>query len=188
PLTIPNTPGGALSTIYSHGSNVYIANTATNAQYPAGSILPFTIGPGGVLQTLVGGTVKVPNVAGASTYPDALLANSTGQFLYVANFGPSANPNLPSSNISPFTIDPTTHQLTPIPATPAGAYTTGAGPIWMASDSTNQYLYTVNFNDNTISAKVIDATHGQLSNIIKGKVQTLTVGQPTFVVISGRTF
>ena len=185
-LTV-NAPGGALSTMYTNGQYVYIANTATSAQYPVGSILPYTIGPAGVLQTLVGGTVAVPNVAGASTFPDAILSNSTSQFLYVANFGPSSNPNLANSNISPFTIDPTNGQLTPI-SIAQGTYTTGSGPIWIAEDSTNQYLYTANFNDNTISAKVIDATHGQLSNIIKGTVQTATVGQPTFLVISGRTF
>jgi len=184
-LSVPNVPGGALSTIYHSNAYVYLLNTATNAQFPTGSILPYTIGPGGVLQTLVGGTAA--NTPTAASNPDAVLTNSTGQFLYVANFGPNPNPNLPSSNISPFTIDPTTGQLTQI-NTGQGNYTSGSGPIWMALDSTGQYLYTANFSDNTISAKVIDATHGQLSNLIKGTEQTKTVGQPTYVVVSGRTF
>ena len=178
---------GTLSTIYTSGKYVYIANTAITSQFPAGSILPFTVGPTGVLQTLVGGTVGLPTGAGA-TFPDAILANSTTQFLYVANFGPSSNPNLSNSNIAPFTIDPTNGQLTPIPVTPGGIYPTGSGPVWIAEDSTNQYLYTANFNDNTITAKVLDATHGQLSNIIKGTVQTTTIGQPNYIVVSGRTF
>lgn len=185
-LTIPNTPGGVLSTIYSSTGNVYIANTSTSGgRFPTGSILPFTVGPGGVLQTLVGGTVA--NVASAGGYPDAILANSTGQFLYVANFGPNPNSNQPSSNITSFSIDPTNHQLTPL-ATSSNLNTTGSGPIWMAQDSTNQYLYTVNFNDNTISAKTISASQGVISNIVKGTAQTHTIGQPTFVVVSGRTF
>jgi 6-phosphogluconolactonase (cycloisomerase 2 family) len=183
-LAIPNVAGGALSTIYSSGTNVYITNTTVTSQFPSGSILPFTVGPQGVLQTLVGGTVANPST---SSNPDAILASATGAFLYVANFGPG-NPTQANSNISPFTVDPTTHQLTPISNGQGSTYTTGSGPIWMAIDSTNQYLYTANFNDNTISAKVLDATHGQLSNIIKGTVATPTVQQPTFVVITGRTF
>jgi 6-phosphogluconolactonase (cycloisomerase 2 family) len=128
----------------------------------------------------------VPNAPGASAFPDAILSNSTGQFLYVANFGPGG-PIQPSSNISAFTIDPTNGQLQPIALT-QGAYTTGSGPIWMALDPTNQYLYTVNFNDNTITGKVVDATHGQLSPLIKGQVSTPTVGQPTYVAVTGRTY
>ncbi len=194
PLNINGAVGGDLSTIYTNAKYVYIADVSTECpgsnqpgSCPTGSILPFSVNTSsGVLQALVGGTV--PNVPNASSHPDAFFSNSTSQFLYVANYGPNANPNLANSNISPFTIDPTTGQLTAIPASPLGAYPTGSGPIWMTGDSTNQYIYTANFNDNTISALVIDATHGQLSNIIKGTVQTPTVGQPTYVVVTGRTF
>lgn len=181
PLTLDTLPGAASTIAVSAGQKyVYVADTALG-QGP-GRILPFTVGPGGVLQTLVGG--PVPNLGGTS-FPDAIMTNSNTQFLYVANFGPNSITQ-PNSSISAFTIT-SNGQLQPI-ATAQNPYPTGAGPIWMVEDPTNQYLYTVNFNDNTITGKVIDATHGQLSPLLKGSASTPTVGKPTFIAITGRTF
>lgn len=183
PLTLPLSPGAA-GTI-AVGGKGYVYITDTNLGQGAGRILPFTIGAGGVLQTLVGGPVD--NLPG-SAFPDAVLTNSNSKFLYVANFGPGSV-NQPNSNISGYTIDTTNGQLQPIAGGGAqNPYPTGAGPIWMAVDATNQYLYTANFNDNSITGKVIDQTHGQLSILLKGPTSTPTVGQPTFVVVSGRTY
>ena len=183
PLNTGSQPG-ALSTIAVGSKYVYIADRTPTASAPAGRILPFTVGSGGVLQILVGG--PTPNVPGAAGTPDAILSNSNSQFLYVANFGPG-NINQPNSNVSGFTIDTSNGQLQPI-ASAQNPFTSGSGPIWMAIDATNQYLYTANFNDNTITGKVIDQTHGLLSNLLKGPVQTATVGKPTFLVVSGRTY
>ncbi len=180
PLTLDTVPGAA-STISASGKYVYIADTALG-QGP-GRILPFTVGSGGVLQTLVGGPVS--NLQNTS-FPDAILASSNTKFLYVANFGPGSVQQ-PNSNISAFTIDTSNGQLQAI-ASAQNPYPTGSGPIWMALDPTNQYLYSVNFNDNTITGKVIGATHGELSDLIKGSVQTHTVDQPTFLAVTGRTY
>ena len=57
----------------------------------------------------------------------------------------------------------------------------------MVEDPTNQYMYSVNYNSNNISGKIIDATTGQLSNMFKGTTFA-TVGQPTFVVVTSRTY
>jgi 6-phosphogluconolactonase (cycloisomerase 2 family) len=181
PLTIAAQPGWLTTiAVSASGRYVYIADTVGGSSQSL--ILPFTVNAtSGVLQTLVGG--PVPNNPG-STYPDAIITNSNSNFLYVANFGPGSV-NQPSSNISAFTIDTNNGQLQPIAL---GNYPTGSGPIWMAQDPTNQYLYTANFNDNTITGKVIGQTNGQLSNLLKGSVQTPTVGQPTFVAVSGRTY
>ena len=180
PLTLSTLPGAASTiAVGSHGY-VYIADTALAQNGSSGLILPYTIGSGGVLQTLVGG--PVPNVPGASTNPDAILASSNGQFLYVANFG-TGNINQPNSNISGFTVDTANGILSPV-ATATNPFPSGSGPIWMALDATNQYLYTANFNDNTITGKVIDQTHGLLSPLLKGNVQQPTVGKPTFLVVN----
>jgi 6-phosphogluconolactonase len=183
PLTLDTAPGAASTiAVAATGKYVYIADTEFTTPGSSGRILPFTIGTSGVLQTLVGGPTN--NAPNASSIPDAILTNSNSQFLYMANFGPGST-NQPVSNISAFTIDTNNGQLQPLSQ---GVYTTGSGPIWMAIDPTSQYLYTVNFNDNTITGKVIDQTHGQLSNLLKGSVQTPTVGQPTFMVVTGRTY
>ena len=186
PLNIGTQPTAA-STMYTspNGAYIYIADTQNGAN--SGRILPFTVGPSGVLQTLVGGPIN--NLSNAASFPDAFLANSNTNFLYVANFGPS-NIQQPNSNISAFTIDQTNGQLQAVAGGTNGLNPapTGAGPIWMAEDPTNQYLYTANFNDNTITGKIIDTTHGLLSNLLKGPVQISTVGQPTYVAVSGRTY
>jgi 6-phosphogluconolactonase (cycloisomerase 2 family) len=188
PLTIGTLPGAA-STIYvsPSGQYVYIADTMNGQNQTSGRILPFTVGSGGVLQTLVGGPVN--NLSNAASFPDAILANSNTNFLYVANYGPSSI-NQPNSNISEFTIDTANGQLQPVAGGTNGLNPspTGSGPIWMVEDPTNQYLYTANFNDNTITGKIIDSTHGLLSNLLKGPVQIPTVGQPTFIAVTSRTY
>ncbi len=185
PLTTGSLPG-SLSTmsIAAGGKYLYIADTGgpptSNQTPPPSYILPFTIGSGGVLQTLVGG--PVPNNA-TSVNPDAILASSNANFLYVANFGP-ASVNTQSSNIYGLTIDPSNGQLQPIPQ---GLYPTGAGPIWLVEESTNQYIYSANFYDNTVTGYVINSSTGQLSTMFKGTTFP-TVGQPTFMAVSGRVY
>ncbi len=175
PLQLPTAAGGATTlSVAAGGKYLYIADAVNNR------ILPYTIGTGGVLQILVGG--PVPN-NGTSVNPDAILASSNTNFLYVANFGPSSV-TTQNSNVFALTIDTANGQLQPI--NPA-LYPTGSGPIWMVEDPTNQYIYTANYNDNTVTGFIIDASTGQLSPMFKG-TQFSTVGQPTFIVVSGRVY
>ena len=84
-------------------------------------ILPYTIGSGGILQSLVGGkTCNDPTAVG----PTVLLVDSKSKFLYVANTS-NTNVNQPGSEISAFTIDPTSGKLAFIAGEPFG---TGSGP------------------------------------------------------------
>jgi hypothetical protein len=183
PLTLGLQPGAASTiAIGAGGRYVYILDNALGAT--SGNILPFTVGTSGVLQSLVGG--PTPNVSSVG-YPDAALTNSNSQFLYVANYGPSAVTQ-PNSSISAFTISTANGQLQPLPVSSgSNPFPTGSGPIWMVIDPTNQYLYTANHNDNTITGRIMGATNGQLSNMFKGTTFP-TVGQPTFAVVSGRTY
>lgn len=173
PLQTGSKPG-ADTTMAVGSKYLYIADADANL------ILPFTIGSGGVLQTLVGG--PVPNNP-TSVRPDAILPSSNTNFLYVANFGPSSV-TTQNSNIFAYTIDLTNGQLQPIAQ---GLYTTGSGAIWLVEDSTNQYIYCANYNDNTITGQVINSSTGQLSDMFKG-TQFKTVGQPTFLAVSGRVY
>ncbi|HEX4021409.1 MAG TPA: beta-propeller fold lactonase family protein [Acidobacteriaceae bacterium] len=173
---------GALSTMYAApgGKYLYLANTKSN------QILPFTIGTGGVLQTLVGGPV---NNVGTAVGPDAFLTDSSVRHLYVANFGP-ASINAPNSTITAYTIAAANGQLQLLPgATPGtpGSYPAGSGPIWMVEDPSNQYLYVANYNDSTITGNVIDASTGQLSALTRGAVTNAPL-QPNYLVVSGRVF
>jgi 6-phosphogluconolactonase (cycloisomerase 2 family) len=183
PLTL-GIQAGAASTIAlaAGGKYVYITDTALGAN--SGRILPFTVGSGGVLQSLVGGpTNNIANV----TYPDSVISNSNAQFLYVANYGPSSIFQ-PNSAISAFTISTANGQLQALPVSSgSNPFQTGSGPIWMVIDPTNQYLYTADHNSNTVTGHIMGATNGQLSSMFKGTTFP-TVGQPTYAVVSGRTY
>ena len=183
PLTLGIQPGAASTiALAAGGKYVYITDNALGAN--SGRILPFTVGTGGVLQSLVGGPVD--NIANVSL-PDAVISNSNAQFLYVANYGPSSIFQ-PNSAISAFTISTANGQLQPLPVSSgSNPFPTGSGPIWMVIDPTNQYLYTADHNSNTVTGHIMGATNGQLSNMFKGTTFP-TVGQPTFAVVSGRTY
>lgn len=190
PLTLGIQPGAASTIALSAGGKyVYIADNALGAN--PGRILPFQIGPGGVLQILVGGPTNnvppiTPNVPN-TLYPDAIISNSNAQFLYVANYGPNSIFQ-PNSSISAFTISTANGQLQQLPVSSgSNPFPTGSGPVWMAIDPTNQYLYTADHNSNTITGHIMGATNGQLSDMFKGTTFP-TVGQPTFVVVTSRTY
>ena len=145
------------------------------------AILPYTIGSGGILQSLVGGTVcNDPTAVG----PIVLVANSNSKFLYVANSG-NTNVNQPGSEITAFTIDPTSGKLAFIAGEP---FSTGSGPMCMLEDPTNQFIYTANFNDSTVTGKIIDVNAGVLNPLRNTPSNGFaTSGNPTWCTVSGRT-
>jgi 6-phosphogluconolactonase len=143
------------------------------------AILPFTVGSGGILQSLVGGTVcNDPTAVG----PKVLATDSKSKFLYVANSG-NTNLNQPFSEISAFTIDPTTGRLAFIAGEP---FMSGSGPQCILEDPSNQFIYTANFNDSTVSGKIIDVNSGVL-NPLRVATSYATSGNPTWCIASGRT-
>jgi hypothetical protein len=56
----------------------------------------------------------------------------------------------------------------------------------MVEDPSNQFIYEANYNDSTISGRVIDQNSGVLNNLPKGSSFTLP-GQPTWCLMDGRT-
>ncbi len=180
PLQTGSAPGALTTMAVSHsGTYLYLADAVAN------QILPFTISTSGALQSVVGGPV---NNATAAVNPDAITSDSNSRYLYVANFGPSSI-NAPNSTITGYTID-SNGQLQLVPgstSTSNGSFPSGSGPIWMVEDPSNQYLYTANFNDSTITGSVINANTGQLSPLSRGTVTNAPL-QPNYLVTSGRVF
>jgi 6-phosphogluconolactonase (cycloisomerase 2 family) len=74
-----------------------------------------------------------------------------GQYLYVANLG--------STNISAFSVAPTTGVLTQITDSPFAA---GGAPLFEVIDPNGKFLYTVSQTGKNISALSITATTGAL--------------------------
>jgi 6-phosphogluconolactonase len=163
------------------GRYVYLLDAGPAAGCTGGmsQILPYTIGSGGILQSLVGGkTCNDPTAVG----PTVLLVDSKSKFLYVAN-AQNTNQNQPGSIISAFTIDPTSGKLAFIAGEPFG---TGSGPRCMLEDPTNQFIYTANFNDSTVTGSIIDVNAGVLNKLRAGS-SFATSGNPTWCTVSGRT-
>jgi 6-phosphogluconolactonase len=181
----PNTPipSGAteLSYIYvSAKENVYLID-AQNGTTP-GQILPYTIGTNGALQSLVGG--QVAN-SGTVANPGPMIVDHQGKFLYLTNMGPNLTATSEASSVSAFFIDPTNSRLTPLATSvPFGS---GSSPRCILEDPSNQYLYTANYSDSTVTGAVINSSTGTLTTLRKN-TSFGAAGQPTWCTASGTLF
>jgi 6-phosphogluconolactonase (cycloisomerase 2 family) len=169
--------------IVSAGGYLYVLDnepiTANGATSPS-QILPFSIGSGGALQSQTGGIVPDDPTLSNPIY---MIAEAKGKFLYAANQGNSTDTTNSQSGIAGYVIDPSTHQLSFIAGEPFGS---GAGPQCIVEDPSNQFIYTANFNDSTVTGRVVDPNSGVLNNMRVTSSYSLT-GPPTWCVVSGRT-
>jgi 6-phosphogluconolactonase (cycloisomerase 2 family) len=169
--------------IVSAGGYLYVLDnepiTANGATSPS-QILPFSIGSGGALQSQTGGIVPDDPTLSNPIY---MIAEAKGKFLYTANQGNSTDTTNSQSGIAGYVIDPSTHQLSFIAGEPFGS---GAGPQCIVEDPSNQFIYTANFNDSTVTGRVVDPNSGVLNNMRVTSSYSLT-GPPTWCVVSGRT-
>ena len=143
--------------------------------------LPFTIGNNGSLQAQVGGAV--PDDAGQAN-PTQLLVESKGKFVYLANQGNNdTTSGNAQSGITGYILTASPFQLSEI----AGIqYGTGAGPQCIVEDPSNQFIYTANHNDSTVSGKALNVETGTLQPLRRSSTFSLT-GPATWCVMNGRT-
>jgi 6-phosphogluconolactonase (cycloisomerase 2 family) len=169
--------------IVSGSGNVYVLDdepiTASGTTYPS-QILPFTVGTNGALQAQTGGIV--PDDA-AQSNPIYMIVESKGKWIYVANQGNNLNTTNAQSGIAGYVIDPSSRQLSFIAGEP---FSTGAGPQCLVEDPSNQYIYTANFNDSTVTGLAIDQNAGVLHNLNTTSTYSLT-GPATWCLVDGRT-
>ena len=155
----------------------------TAGTYPS-QIVPFSIGTGGALQAQTGG--PVPDPAG-ETLPLFLLveSGSSSKWVYVANYGDNTNTNNAQSGIAGYVIDTTTRQLTFMSGSPFGS---GAGPRCLVEDPSNNFIYTANFNDSTVTGSTLDHNQGVLKPLsgVAAKPTPL-LGPATYCLINNRT-
>jgi 6-phosphogluconolactonase (cycloisomerase 2 family) len=144
-------------------------------------ILPFTVGSNGSLQAQVGGAVPDdPTQAN----PSQMIVETKGKWAYVANQGNNnTTTGQAESGITGYVIDPATHVLTELPGLPFG---TGSGPQCIVEDPSNQFIYTANYNDSTVTGQSIDVNSGVLRPLAKTSSFALT-GPPTWCLVDGRT-
>ena len=148
--------------------------------YP-GQILPFSIGSGGALQAQTGGIVPDDSTL---ANPIFLLVESKGKFLYVANQGDNAQGTNAQSGLAGYVIDPSTHQLSYIAGEPFGS---GAGPQCLVEDPSDQYIYSADFNDSSVTGRVVDPNSGVLNNLRVGNGTYPVQGPATWCLVDGRT-
>jgi 6-phosphogluconolactonase (cycloisomerase 2 family) len=154
--------------------------TGGSAGTTPGQILMKTVGTNCNLTT-AGSSLATNNITGTFN-PGYSLVDSTGKYLYVLNgYTTNTQTTTAFSSISAFTINSTNSNLVAISGSP---YTVGSGPVCISEDPTNQYMYISNFNDGTVTGKVLDPTTGILSTLSRGSTFN-TVGKPTCLAISG---
>ncbi len=174
------------------GSTLYVLDNepitiASGSTFNAGTypsqILPYTVGPGGALQAQTSGAVP-----DASTQSNPVWAmqelGSSGKFLYVANQGNNVQGNNTASGIAGyFMTNSPSFQLSFIAGQP---WSTGSGPQCLVEDPSNQFVYTANYNDSTVTGRIIDPNSGVLTTMRKQSKFTLP-GPPTWCLVDGRT-
>ena len=156
-LTDSSLTGIPSATAFSASSNfVYVLDN--NPIYLNGSttatsqsqIMPYSVGGSGNLQSQTGGPVADDP---EQSNPIYALQESKGKWLYVANQGFVPSSGSSYNGITGYIIDPTTRQLTEMSGQP---FTTGSGPQCLFEDPSNQFVYTANYYDSTISGNSID--------------------------------
>ena len=162
-----------ISSINGSGSYVFLTDSGAN------TIDPFSLASSCNLTPVTGGNTA--NLATAYN-PTYTLLDSTNKYLYVLNQSAPPGTSQPASSISAFTVNLTNGQLQGITGAP---YTVGSGPVCMVEDPTHQYIYVSNYNDGTVTGKLLDPTTGILSSLTRGSTFP-AVGQASCLALSGQ--
>ncbi|HEX4286157.1 MAG TPA: beta-propeller fold lactonase family protein [Terracidiphilus sp.] len=176
------TAGGDIYVLDNEPGTFTVGQSSTPTTAP-GWIFQFTVGANGALQQTSGGSVP-DDVTLAN--PNYLILENKGKFLYVLNEGNNSTAsNNSTSGIAGYVLDPATHIPSEISGSPFG---TGSGPQCLLEDPSNQFLYTVNFNDSSVTGRLLDQNSGVLKNLNGSGNKTYTLeGPPAWCITSGRT-
>jgi 6-phosphogluconolactonase len=165
-------------------SVVYVLDNGVNTNGTNGQIFAYSAGSNGALQAETSG--YYPDDSTLSN-PNYVIAVSN-KWLYVLNEGDNSNPNNAQSGIAAFTITQP-YQLAPIAN---GGNTAGTGPLpqCILEDPSNQFIYTANFGDSTVTGLSIDQNQGNLrtqSPSTHAKGSYSLPGPAAWCVATGRT-
>jgi DNA-binding beta-propeller fold protein YncE len=148
--------------------------------YPS-QILPFSVGSNGALQAQSGGIIPDDPTLANPTY---IMVESKGKFIYVSNQGNNVTGPNPQSGIAGYFL--TTSPSFQLSFLSPSTYGTGSGPQCLVEDPSNQFIYTANFGDSTISGRSVDPNDGvlnQLRVVSSYKLQ----GPANWCLVNGRT-
>jgi 6-phosphogluconolactonase (cycloisomerase 2 family) len=178
-----NPMGGGTAIVFpTTGGKVYILDTepiTANGTLSPAQILPFTVGSGGSLQSQVQGAVPDDPT---ETNPIYLIVETKGKFVYVANQNGASSST--GAGITGYFVDPSSSQLKFDPGSPWG---TGAVPACLLEDPSNQFIYTANTGDSTITGKLLEPNSGQLDQMNGSSGVFPLTGPATWCIADGRT-
>ncbi|MGA3135700.1 MAG: beta-propeller fold lactonase family protein [Terracidiphilus sp.] len=144
-------------------------------------ILPFTVGSNGALAAEPGGIIPDDPTLSNPIY---LIVESKGKFVYVANQGNNTQGANAQSGIAGYFITTSpAYELSFIPDEPFGS---GAGPQCLVEDPSDQFIYSADFNDSSVSGRVVDPNSGVLNNLRVTNTYALQ-GPATWCLVDGRT-
>jgi 6-phosphogluconolactonase (cycloisomerase 2 family) len=158
------------------------APSGSNPTNAHSQILPFTVSGSALVAETSGPIADDPTL---SNPVYLVLGQPGGKWLYVANQGNNVQ-NSPQSGIAGYTIN-TPFQPSQLPGSP---FSTGAGPQCLVEDPSNQFFYTANFNDSTVTGMQVNEQSGglrPLSDATKAPNSYPLTGQPTWCLVDGRT-
>jgi hypothetical protein len=170
------------------GGVTYVLDNGPNTNAPPthGQIFAFTPGSNGSLQAEADG--YIPDNPTYS-YPNYVIQANGKSFVYVLNRGDNADTTNAQSGIASFKLT-NPFLLQPISGATGSTGGTGAGPECIVEDPSNQFIYTANFNDSSITGLSINQNAGDLtplSQATKAKDRTILPGPATWCVVTGRT-
>jgi hypothetical protein len=171
------------SAIVNAGGFIYVLDDepiTSNGTTSPSQILPYSVGTNGALQAQTGGIVPDDPTLSNPIY---LITESKGKFLYVANQGNNVNTTNSQSGTAGYVLDPSTHQLSFIAGEPFGS---GAGPQCIVEDPSDQFIYEADFNDSSVTGRVVDPNSGVLNNLRVTNNYALQ-GPATWCLVDGRT-
>lgn len=173
---LSNTTTGPTITGVQHISSITGTASFINLTDDTGNqVFRYTVGSSCGLSVTGGGAV---NMAQYQVYnPSWTLFDSSGKYLYVYGYQ-TPNTTQANSRVEAFNITTSTQTQ------PISSFGTGSGPVCAVEDPTNQYIYTSNFNDGTITGNIIDTTTGNLSSLTRGSTFSAT-GQLKCLAVSG---
>jgi len=150
PFPAASTPFQAI--VDSSGRFLYLSNLND----PGGAISAYNIDQtsGALTEISASPFITQANYPG----PAGLALGGGGKFLYVAMVG-TVNAN---NVLSAFSIDSNTGVLNQVAGSP---FTTGQGPIRVASDPSGKFLFTANVQEDTVSAFTISSSSGALTPV-----------------------
>ena len=176
-------PTGATQLTYIYATPQYIYALDAGPTGSTGFILPFTNSSGTL--AAVTGAARANNGQGSNpVFPSRMIKESSHNFIWVSSQGINTVNGSPASLLTAYVVN-TNGQLNDA-SNGGNKIPVGTGPRCIVEDPSNQYVYTANFDDSTITGKKIDQAAGGLDNL--PKPLPAPPGSPTWCAVTGSTF